>query len=293
MAIKVGIFTESAIDVPKGLLRKKDIHTIPIHILINDKSRLHGIEVINQEVIEHIAQKDEVGTEPPTPFEYCSAYREIAEKYDRIYSMHTSSLLSKAYDNAQHGLKLYKKKQKSEGKGIVDIRIIDTRAASISLGQIANRVANIIKTDYDAAKLDKYIAWLVRNAMLFFVVDDMYWLKRAGKLNMFSSFFGKMFDIKPIIKLEKGRAVPVDKPRGKDTALDNLILILKENTPQFKRGVDVWIAHSSSLLDAKHTRKQLASVFKIKESRIPLVESGPTTTAHMGPGMVTVSMLPR
>ena len=174
-----------------------------------------------------------------------------------------------------------------------NIKIIDTRAASISLGQIVNRIALIVKTEHDAAKLDKYIAWLIKKAMLFFVVDDLYWLKRAGKLNMFSSFFGKMFDVKPIIKLEEGRAVSIDKARGKETALDNLILLLKESTPEFKRGVEIWIAHSSSLLDAKHTRKQLAEVFKIEEDRIPIVESGPTTTAHMGPGMVTVSILPK
>ncbi len=297
MAKKIGIFTESAIDVPKGLLKKRDITSIPIHILINDESKLHGIEIVNKEVVDHITNKDQVETEPPTPLEYFLAFQKISTEYDEIYSLHTSSLLSKAYANARHGLELLKKQLNSEQNSIMmsdtNIKVIDTKAASISLGQIVNRVAKIVKTDYDDTKLDNYIALLIKKAMLFFVVDDLYWLKRAGKLNMFSGFFGKMFNVKPIIKLEGGKAVSIDKVRGKDTALDSLIALLKKTTPKYKKGVEIWIAHSSSITDAQYTREQLAASFNIRKEKIPIVESGPTTTAHLGPGMITVSILPK
>jgi len=191
---------------------------------------------------------------------------------------------------------LFAKKQKPEDKGILipnSIKIIDTRAVSISQGQIVNRIASIIKTNHDSAKLDKYIKWLIKKTMMFFVVDDLYWLKRAGKLNMFSSFFGTILDVKPIIKLEDGLLVPIDKPKGKDNAIDSMIRIVEESTPKYKRGVEIWVGHSTSILDAKHICKQLAASFKIEEKRIPIIELGPTITAHTGPGVVCVSILPK
>ncbi len=294
MEKKIGVITETALDLPKGVAGKKGIMLVPIHILVNDVSRLHGKEIVNQEVVEHISQKDDVSTEPPTPREYCSVFNRINDDYDLIYSLHVSSDLSQCHANAVHGLKLLKKKQKEEERGIFDnkIKVIDTRAVSISQGQIVNRIAGIVKTNHDQAKLDKYIKWLTRKATMFFVVDDLFWLKRAGKLNVFSGFMGKMLDIKPIIKLDDGKLVPMDKSRGKGSAIDIMVNLIKKTTPQYKRGVEVWVGHSVSLLDAKYVRTKLAVNFQIKENKIPIVDMGPTMVAHTGPGVVCVSILP-
>jgi DegV family protein with EDD domain len=295
MAKKIGVLADSGVDLLKGLAKVKDINLVPVSILINDEPKLHGVEIINQEVVEHLLQKDDVKTAPATPRAYYLKYKKLSEEYDKIYTLATTSELSKCYENARRGLQWFKKKQKLEENGIIhnDIKVIDSRTASISLGQIVNRVADIVKTDVNPAKLDKYIAWLISKAVIFFVVDDLYWLKKSGKLNMFSGFVGKMLDIKPVIKIEDGSIVPVEKPRGKDTAIDTMVNIIKQSTPKYKRGVEIWVAHSASLLDAKYAQKQLSTIFNIKEKKIPIVEIGPTMTAHTGPGVVSVSILPK
>ena len=52
------------------------------------------------------------------------------------------------------------------------------------------------------------------NGSLYFTVDNLYWLKRAGRLNFFSSILGGMLDIKPVIGLKNGQLVPMTKHRG-------------------------------------------------------------------------------
>ncbi|MCK5313349.1 MAG: DegV family protein, partial [Desulfobacteraceae bacterium] len=272
------------------------ISLVPIHILINDESRLHGVDIVNQEVVEHLIQKDDVSTEPPTPREYYKAFKKANEEYDLIYSLHVSSGLSECYNNAKHGLRILRKKQNQEAKGLRpdnNIKIIDTKCASISQAQVVNRFANIIKTEQDQAKIDKYIAWLIKKAMMFFVVDDLYWLKKAGQLNTVSGFFGKLLDIKPVVKLEDGKLIPADKPKGKDAALDSMLRTIAKTTPKYRRGVEIWVGHSAALLDAKYVREQLSSSFKIEEKKIPIVEAGPTIAAHTGPGVVCASIIPK
>ena len=296
MGKKIGIITDTTADFPNGMAEQKGINLVPIHIIINDKPRLHGVDVVNQEVVEHLAQKDDVNTEAPTPREYYLAFKKASEEYDQIYSLHVSSELSECYNNARHGLRLFRKKQKAEDKGVLidnNIKIIDTRCASISQAMIVNRLANIIKTEQDLEKIDKYIEWLIKKAIMFFVVDDLYWLKKAGNLNAVSGFFGKLFDVKPVVKLEGGELIPIDKPKGKDVAIDSMIRIIKETTPKYRRGVEIWVGHSAALLDTKYVRKQLASSFKIEGKKIPIVEAGPTIAAHTGPGVVCVSVMPK
>jgi DegV family protein with EDD domain len=295
MGKTVCVITETTVDLPKGFAKKKNITLIPIHILINNKSHRHGIDIINQEVVEHLIQKDDVSTEPPTPREYCSVFKVMSEKFDKIYSLHVSSDLSDCYENAKRGLRLLRKKQKTEERGIYsnNIKVIDTRAASISQGQIVNRIASIVKKKFDEDKLDKYIAWLINKSKMVFVVDDLYWLKKAGQLNFISGFFGGLFDIKPVILLEDGKLTPVDKPRGKGTAIYSMLTIIEQAVKKYKKGAEIWIAHSASLLDAKHVQKQLSESCKIEVSKIPIIEVGPTISAHTGPGVVSVSILPK
>ncbi len=296
MGKKIGIIADTTADFPSGMAEQKGINLVPIHIIINDKSRLHGVDIVNQEVVEHLAQKDDVNTEPPTPREYYLAFKKASEEYDQIYSLHVSSELSECYNNAKHGLRLLRKKQKAEDKGIFtdnNIKIFDTRCASISQAMIVNRLANIIKTEQDLEKIEKYIEWLIKKATMFFVVDDLYWLRKAGNLNAVSSFFGKLFDIKPVVQLTGGELIPIDKPKGKDTAIDSMIRTIKETTPKYRRGVEIWVGHSAALLDTKYVRKQLASSFKIEGKKIPIVEAGPTIAAHTGPGVVCVSIMPK
>jgi len=294
--MKIGIIADTTADFPVGLAEKKNIISVPVHIIINGKSRLHGIDVVNQEVVEHLKQKDDVSTQPPTPREYCSVFEKAVQEYDQIYSLHVSSELSGCFENAKHGLRLFKKKQKSGEKGIAgdpNIKIIDTRCASISQAQIVNRVANIIKTEKDLAKIEKYIKWLISKAMMFFVVDDLYWLKKAGQLNAISGFFGKLLDIKPVVELKDGFLTPLAKPKGKDAALDMMVETIKEATPKYRRGVELWVGHSAALLDTKYVQTKLAKSFKIDKKKIPIVEAGPTIAAHTGPGVVCVSVLPK
>jgi len=297
MVAKIGVIADSALDLPAGMAKKKNIHLIPCSVFINEIPKLHGVDIVNQEVVEHLLQKDDVRTAAPTPLAYSKVYRKISKDYDMIYSMHVGSDLSKCYANASHAVRLLKDKKEAEQKGLFyknNIKLIDTKASSIGQGQIVNRIATILMNKaYNEAKFDRYIEWLINRVSVYFVVDDLYWLKKSGKLNFLSSFLGKLLDVKPLLRLEKGKLVPVSKHKGKDTAIDSMIKTIKETTPKYKRGVDIWVAHSDAMLDARYMKRELARSFNMDKKKIPIVEIGPTITAHAGPGVVSVSVLPR
>ncbi len=295
MVGKIGVMADSSADLPVGFAKKKQINLVPNSIFINKQGpKLHGVDIENKEVLEYLRQKDDVTTEAVVPPRFCLMFQTLLKKYEYLYSFNVSDDLSKCYENAQYGLNLYKQIS-LDGDTENKIKLIDTRAVGISFGIIVNRIATIVnvKQDMEIARLDKYIAWLVKNLHMYFVVDDLYWLKRSGKLNMISGFLGQLLDFKPVIKLEKGMLLPVEKCRGKNIAVDGMIKFIKEAASKYKRGFEIWVGHSAAILDAKYAVKQLAASLKIDKKKILLVDIGPTMAAHIGPGGVCVTMLPR
>ena len=51
--MKIAISAESTIDMPKDLLEKYDIHTVPFTILLGDVAKLDG-EISTQEIFDYV-----------------------------------------------------------------------------------------------------------------------------------------------------------------------------------------------------------------------------------------------
>ena len=67
---------------------------------------------------------------------------------------------------------------------------------------------------------------------IMFVVDDLKYLVRGGRLNPFSGAFGTLLDIKPILYLnEDGKIVPLKKVRTRKRAVNEILRIAKDLQP--------------------------------------------------------------
>lgn len=287
MAEKVGIITDSTADLPNGLVKKLGIDIVPIHIVVNGKDYLHGKDIENQEVVEYLKQHADIKTAPPYPGEYSEIFESAAKKYDKIYSFHVSTELSDCYTCARNALEMLPNSVAEK------VTLINSKNVSIGQGLIVKKIAEIIRAVGHSARIDAYIGKLIQDCAMFLVVDNVYWLKRAGKLNMFSSFFGKMLDIKPIVSLDDGKIVPIAKTKGKEPALGELVKQAKQMIVKHDKGSEVWVSHSDALINARHIRDELAFILGKTKEEVPLMEMGPTMTAHTGPGCLSIAILPK
>jgi DegV family protein with EDD domain len=213
MAGKIGIITDSTADLPNELAKKMGINIVPIHIFVNGKDYLHGKDIENQEIVEYLRQHADIKTAPPFPGEYSQVYEAAAEKYDKIYSFHVSTELSNCYTCARNSLDMLPKSVTEK------VTLINSKNVSIGQGLIVKKAAEITRAVGHSPRIDAYIEKLIQDCAMFLLVDNVYWLKRAGKLNMFSSFFGKMLDIKQMSALMMARLYQLRKPRAKNRRL--------------------------------------------------------------------------
>ena len=127
--------------------------------------------------------------------------------------------------------------------------------------------------------------------MLLFTVENLYWLKRAGKLNIFSSLLGNFLNVKPVIGLKSGKLVPLGKHKGRESALEEMIKLALEGYVKFGLRQDIWIAHADALEDAVRIQDVLMGISADMRSNIRVIEIGPTIAAHTGPGCLCLGMV--
>ena len=88
--------------------------------------------------------------------------------------------------------------------------------------------------------MDEVAAWVrdnIQHSVVFFVVDDLNYLKRGGRLSGASAFFGSMLDIKPIIYASpEGALVPIEKCKGRRKALRRFVELYEERALDKENG---------------------------------------------------------
>jgi len=210
MIEKIGIITDSTADFPEGMAKELEINIIPIHIFVDGNDYLHGVTISNQDVVECLNEDRDVKTAPPFPSEYSDFYEKMAGKYDRILSFHVSSDLSDCFKSANNSMRILS--DKAEDK----ITLIDTRNVSVGQALIIRKAVELKKKYNSPDSMKKYLEPFIKNSMLLFTVENLYWLKRAGKLNIFSSLIGNFLNVKPVIVLKSGKLVSIGKHKGRE-----------------------------------------------------------------------------
>lgn len=285
MIKKIGIITDSTADFPDGMAKELEINIIPIHIFIDDNDYLHGVTISNQDVVECLNEDRDVKTAPPFPSEYSDFYEKMANKYDRILSFHVSSELSDCYKSANNSMRILSDKTAEK------ITLIDTKNVSVGQALIIKKAVEM-KNKYNSPdSMKNYLEPLLNNSMLLFTVENLYWLKRAGKLNIFSSLMGNFLNVKPVIGLKSGKLVPMGKHKGREPALEEMIMMAQKEYKKFGLRQEIWIAHADALEDAVRVQETLMEISEDMRSNVRVMEIGPTIAAHTGPGCLCLGML--
>lgn len=288
MPDKIGFVVDSTADFPDGVVKQLGLHVIPIHIFVDGNDFLHGVNISNADVIDHLKNRLEIKTAPPLPSEYSDLYEKlfIDKKYDKIISLHVSKHLSNCYTSAKNSLSLLDDKMSKK------IILIDTKTATVGQALVAKRAVQIAKKYLIADMLERNINKYMQHCLVLFTVDNLYWLKRSGKTNMFSAFIGSSLDIKPIVGLKDGELYQLEKHMGIKTSIEEMANIAARSLEKYQNISNIWIAHADATANAIYLQEKLNEVIKCPINDFQLIDMGPTISAHTGPGAVCLAAMP-
>src|SRR5699024_7103856 len=115
----------------------------------------------------------------------------------------------------------------------VILLVFDTKCASIGYGLVVLRAAKLAKEGADVKQIIDMATYHAEHMEHIFTVDDLEYLYRGGRVSRTAAFVGSLLRIKPLLHVDDGKLIPLEKIRGSKKVLNRMIEIMEE------RGVDL------------------------------------------------------
>ncbi|MGN0806161.1 MAG: DegV family protein [Candidatus Coproplasma sp.] len=166
------------------------------------------------------------------------------------------------------------------------IYVIDSLCSCLGEGLMALDAAKMKAEGKSAAEVADYIEAEKLKYQQFAAVDDLTYLKRAGRVKASAAFFGNLFGVKPILISNRlGENLAVKKIKGRKNSLDELVNMVKANIVD-PENQTVAVVHADCVKDAEYLKSRIESELKVKEVYVNFI--GPIIGASTGPGTVGI-----
>ena len=165
-----------------------------------------------------------------------------------------------------------------------EIRFKDSKVISLGSGFVTYYAAQKYKNGTTMDELDAYLDELIPHVGVYFVVDDLTYLYRGGRVSGVSKVMGNLLGIKPILHFnDEGKIININKVKGFKKALAALLSYMKTTGGELDK-YKVYVLHA----DCEDVGKEFVQSIKNEfgELDITLQPVGPVIGAHCGPGTI-------
>lgn len=273
---EIAIVTDSTSDLTPDLIGDLNIDIIPLKVKLGDNYYRDGVELSKKEFWKKIVSESIIPkTSQPSPAEFKEIYEKLFKKgYKKIISIHISSKLSGTQQAARVAKGMVKKGE--------NITIVDSKAVAMSLGYQALEAARMAKEGVSEETILNRLYQLQDKIKLYFVVNEISYLEKGGRIGRASSIIGGFLKVKPILKLENGEISVQGKAFGEAGAAGYMERLIKAESKKTSMIMyTAWGGTNKELSSADEIKNQQSGNSKIEyRGRF---EIGATIGSHTGP----------
>lgn len=281
MSSRVAVVTDSTAMLSSELAESRGITVVPLQVVVGARSYDESTDGDPGMVADALRSWEPVSTSRPTP----EAFRDVYEKLaaggaESIVSVHLSGEISGTCESAQLAAR----------EASLPVEVVDSRLVGVGTGFAVLAAADAVAAGEDAGAAADAARRRAAATTSLFYVDTLEYLRRGGRIGAAAKLLGSVLAVKPLLRLDDGRVVPLEKVRTSSRALSRLEELAVEAAAD--REVDIAVAHLENLACANSVAERL-------RGRVPglqdlvVGEVGAVIGAHVGPGMVAVVVAPR
>jgi len=275
-AENTAIVLDSTADFPEAPSRFPNWRVVPLYVRFGDESFRDYVELGPDEFYGRLrAAPEPPTTSQPTPGDFLAVYEELAQRYERILSLHIASNLSGTFQSAGTAAEQLRGDR---------VRTIDSESASVAISMLALAVQRRLDRGTTDEEIDALVVRYLAEHGLLFTVDTLEFLARGGRIGRARAFAGQLMNVKPILSIDDGEVLPVKRVRGNRKAFQEFVDALTSQTTD-SPSLRVGIAHA----DAPDRMTELEKMVRDlrPSARIEMETSlGAVIGAHAGPGTV-------
>lgn len=277
---KFQIFTDSCSDLTTSMRKKYGIEYFRMNIVLDGEEKpadLDWKEYTYEEFYGWMYAGRKIKTTQVPITEFVNRSREYLQKGIDILYISCSGKLSGSINMFELA-----KEQLLEEFPNAKMFGVDSMCATGAEGLLSIQASLLQK---EGKTLEEVVQWLEDNRLKFTfwaTVDDLKYLKNAGRIKGGKAFFGNMFGVKPILISDAlGNNLAIKNVRGTKASLDELIVGAKEHINENTKVI--FVGQGKAEGSAAKLKERVGAELGLPVEEFPI---GPIIGTSCGPGVV-------
>ncbi|KKI93591.1 hypothetical protein WQ54_02990 [Bacillus sp. SA1-12] len=281
--MNVHIIADSACDLPINYFEEHSISFLPLSVEMNGKQLADQKEIKPKQLYDAMREGMVVKTSQASPLLIKELFTSLANKGISSLYVAFSSELSGTYQTA-----MMMRNEVLEEYPDFKLSIVDSKCASLGHGLAVKYAKELSEKGKSLSEIEEAVTSYCSKIEHIFTVDDLEYLARGGRISKASAFVGGLLNIKPLLHVENGKLVPLEKIRGRKKVFKRMIEIMRERGVNLQNQT-IAISHGDDEKTANEMKALIEEAFSPKEIYINYV--GAVVGAHAGPGTLAIFFL--
>jgi DegV family protein with EDD domain len=274
---KVAVVTDSMAYLEPGVAEELGITVVPFNVQVGDRVLEDGTEMDREDFFQHVEKRTPtLRLLPPTVEQFQEAYARVHKVTDEVLSVHVSGRLSRTLRNARRGTESL--------LGRCEVAMMDSMTTSVGLGILAKAAAETAQQGATLEEVVRLVRGMVPHIYLVLYSNDLDYLERCDHLHRSQAILGSILGIKPILYVEDGEIMALEKVRSYERAVDKLFEFVAEFSDVEQ--VAILQRHTTPTAEARLLLGRLQPVFP--KIGFPIVQYEPLLASHIGPSALGV-----
>ena len=283
MQRKFDVLVDSGCDMPKEYLEENGVACVKLGFTMNNVNyEGEGGEKITE---KEFYDKVRAGAMPTT----YQVTGEMAKTYMEKSLKKGKDLLVIAFSSGLSGTAgsfLVAQRDLAEKYPERKIFVVDSLCASMGEGLLLDYVLKKAETGASIEETASYAEDLKLKICHHFTVDNLFHLKRGGRVSTATAIVGSILKIKPIMHVDdNGKLTPVGKAMGRKKSLKTLVENLFESADMDETD-PIFISHGDCMEDVEYVKALIYEKMPNVEIKVHYV--GTVIGAHAGPGVIAL-----
>ena len=214
---RIHIVTDSAARfVNAHTLAQNPITIVPNRLILDGKVYREAVDISPEDAIKLIGQQPTAPKiTPPTTEEYMQTYVRLMRDNDAIISIHSSRELSNSWLNA--------KTAAQQVMGQCPIVVIDSQTLCAAQGMLIQVAARAAAQGDALDDVVRQVRGAIDRIYAIYYLDSIDFLRHNRIMSTSHFILGTMLGIKPLMTIEDGVLVPIEKVKTRNQAIERLV----------------------------------------------------------------------
>lgn len=281
--VRTAVVTDSAAALPAAWVTDfaadGRLAVVPMPVMVGEEIYVEGEDDIMETLALALASGSSVKTSRPSPGQFEQAYIAAQRRgFEAVVSIHISSELSGTADAARL----------AAARVGIPVDVVDSRTVGMAQGMGVQSALVAAADGRSAAEVRAFAVERMARTKVYFYVPSLEQLRRGGRIGAAVSLLGTVLAIKPILAVDDGKIVPLEKVRSAAKAIARLEEIVAADVASRPAGEQrLAVHHFGNLAEAELLAARLAEKCPgcppAQISALPAV-----LAAHAGLGVLAV-----